>query len=177
MNLREIVRFISRDTCCCHVLCIYNSVYVACFLLTLKSCVTEIKNCTTSDETPPLYSASGLLGPLLSGYEILTAVVMKGSVLWDITPCTPLKVNRRFEGTCRLHLQGRKVSHARNQREAELYLPHASRWLLVLFGAEDGGGMSLRNISRPSTDSSAISQYRPFQTILVICFIDLLISC
>jgi hypothetical protein len=26
---------------------------------------------------------------------------------WDITPCSPLKVNRRFGGTYRLHLQGR----------------------------------------------------------------------
>jgi hypothetical protein len=26
---------------------------------------------------------------------------------WDITPCSPLSVNRRFGGTYRLHLQGR----------------------------------------------------------------------
>jgi hypothetical protein len=37
-------------------------------------------------------------------YEVLTAVVMKISIFWDITPCRPLKVNRRFWGTCRLHL-------------------------------------------------------------------------
>jgi hypothetical protein len=29
--------------------------------------------------------------------------------------CSPLKVNRRFGGTCRLHLQGRRISRARNQ--------------------------------------------------------------
>jgi hypothetical protein len=27
---------------------------------------------------------------------------------WDITPCSALSVNRRFGGTCRLHLEGRK---------------------------------------------------------------------
>jgi hypothetical protein len=27
------------------------------------------------------------------GVEILTAVVMKSTVFWDITPCSPLKVN------------------------------------------------------------------------------------
>jgi hypothetical protein len=27
------------------------------------------------------------------GYEVLTAVVMNSSVFWDITPCSPLKVN------------------------------------------------------------------------------------
>jgi hypothetical protein len=29
---------------------------------------------------------------------------MKSSVFWDITPSSPLKINRRFGGTCRLHL-------------------------------------------------------------------------
>jgi hypothetical protein len=29
-------------------------------------------------------------------YEVLTAVVMKGSIFWDITPFSPLKVNRCF---------------------------------------------------------------------------------
>jgi hypothetical protein len=37
---------------------------------------------------------------------------------WDITPCSPLKFNRRFGRTCRLHLQGRKISQARNQRDS-----------------------------------------------------------
>jgi hypothetical protein len=27
------------------------------------------------------------------GFEVLTAVVMKSSIFWDITPCNPLKVN------------------------------------------------------------------------------------
>jgi hypothetical protein len=27
-------------------------------------------------------------------YEVLTAAVMKSTVFWDITPCSPLKVNR-----------------------------------------------------------------------------------
>jgi hypothetical protein len=41
-------------------------------------------------------------------------MVMKGSIFWDITPCSPLKVNRRCGGTCVLHLQGRIISRARN---------------------------------------------------------------
>jgi hypothetical protein len=43
---------------------------------------------------------------------------LKNSVLWDITPCSPLKVNRSFGTTCRLHLQCRRISQARNQHEA-----------------------------------------------------------
>jgi hypothetical protein len=41
-------------------------------------------------------------------FEVLTAVVMKSTNFWDITPCSPLSVNRRFGGTYRLHLQARK---------------------------------------------------------------------
>jgi hypothetical protein len=43
---------------------------------------------------------------------------MKSPVFWDITPCRPLKVNGRFGETCTLHLQGRRISQASNQREA-----------------------------------------------------------
>jgi hypothetical protein len=32
-------------------------------------------------------------------------------------PCSPLKINWRFGRTCHLHLQGRRISEARNQRE------------------------------------------------------------
>jgi hypothetical protein len=49
-------------------------------------------------------------------------VVMKNTIFWDIMLCSPLKVNRRFAETYRLHLQGRKISQARNQRK---------RWFLV----------------------------------------------
>jgi hypothetical protein len=33
------------------------------------------------------------------GFEVLTAVVMGSYIFWDITPCSPLKVNRLFGGT------------------------------------------------------------------------------
>jgi hypothetical protein len=51
-----------------------------------------------------------------AGSEVLTAVVMKSSIFWDITPCSPLKVTGRFGGARRL--DGRRISQARNQREA-----------------------------------------------------------
>jgi hypothetical protein len=44
--------------------------------------------------------------------------IPKTSVFWDITPCIPLKVNQRYGGTCGFHLQGRRISQARNHREA-----------------------------------------------------------
>jgi hypothetical protein len=48
------------------------------------------------------------------GFEALTAVVMKTYIFWDITPCSPLKVSRRFGGICH-HLQRWRVSQDRNQ--------------------------------------------------------------
>jgi hypothetical protein len=42
------------------------------------------------------------------GFEVFTAVVMKSIIFWDVTPCSPLSCDRRFEGTYRLHLQGRR---------------------------------------------------------------------
>jgi hypothetical protein len=68
---------------------------------------------------------------------------MNISLFWEITPCSPLKVNRHFGGTCRLHLQGLKVSQAINYHEA------ASKQAGVLclhFSSENGGDMFFRKV-------------------------------
>jgi hypothetical protein len=36
-------------------------------------------------------------------------LTLKNVILWDVTPCRSY-VDRSFRGTCRLHLQGRKIS-------------------------------------------------------------------
>jgi hypothetical protein len=46
------------------------------------------------------------------GFEVLTAVDVKSKIFWDITPCSPLKVNRRFGRTSRLHLEGGRIIQA-----------------------------------------------------------------
>jgi hypothetical protein len=33
------------------------------------------------------------------GFKALTAVVTNSFIFWDVTTCSPLKVNRRFGGT------------------------------------------------------------------------------
>jgi hypothetical protein len=43
------------------------------------------------------------------GFEVFTAVVMKSIIFWDMTPCSPFSCTRRFGGTYRLHLQGRRI--------------------------------------------------------------------
>jgi hypothetical protein len=39
------------------------------------------------------------------------------SILWDLTPYSPFKINRLFGGICRLNLRVRRISQARNQHE------------------------------------------------------------
>jgi hypothetical protein len=73
------------------------------------------------------------------GSEVLTAVVMKCSIFWDITPCCTLKVNRHFGRTCRLHLQCRRISQLRSKYEA--YIKQA---------------LFLRNIGWLSADYTAL---------------------
>jgi hypothetical protein len=50
--------------------------------------------------------------------EVLTAVAVMCYVFLDIKPWSPSKVNRRFGGTPRLHLQLRRTIQTRNQHEA-----------------------------------------------------------
>jgi hypothetical protein len=45
-----------------------------------------------------------ILPVVLYGYKGINRAMVKSSIFWDITPCSPLKINRRFGGTCHLHL-------------------------------------------------------------------------
>jgi hypothetical protein len=47
-----------------------------------------------------------------------TKKTLKSSIFWVITPCSTLKVNRRFGEISSLHLQGTIISRVRNQRES-----------------------------------------------------------
>jgi hypothetical protein len=67
-------------------------------------------------------------------FEILTAVVMKSSILWDTRPCSQLKLKRRFGGKCRIH---------------------PDFLLGLFFDTEDGSGMFLRNVGLLSIDYMA----------------------
>jgi hypothetical protein len=59
-----------------------------------------------------------LIGCLKMELEDLDWIYLKSSFFWDIMPCMPLKVNRLLAVTCRSHLQGQRISQARNQHEA-----------------------------------------------------------
>jgi hypothetical protein len=44
------------------------------------------------------------------GFEVLTSVIMKNTVFWDMTPCSPVVVHRRFGRTYCMHFQDRILS-------------------------------------------------------------------
>jgi hypothetical protein len=52
---------------------------------------------------------------VVSDFENCTA--FQSSIFLDITPCSPLKVKWRFGVTCRLNLQGRRVSQETNVKQ------------------------------------------------------------
>jgi hypothetical protein len=59
-----------------------------------------------------------IIMPSAVTHNIKNCCCIKSSVFWDITPRSPLKVNRRFGGAYRPYLQGQRISQARNQRDA-----------------------------------------------------------
>jgi hypothetical protein len=67
---------------------------------------------------------------------------MNSYVFWAISPCSPMKVNRRFGGTYYLHPQNRKRNEGRNKYEAG-----GQTELCILIDPKDGCDIFLRNIS------------------------------
>jgi hypothetical protein len=58
------------------------------------------------------------------GFEVFTAVITNSSVSWNVTSCSPLRVNWCFTGTYRLYFQGLRVSPASNPYEADSKQSH-----------------------------------------------------
>jgi hypothetical protein len=92
-------------------------------------------------ETAVTVRSSGLYCVLLSANSSLDRRVL--TAFWDITPCSPLKINRRFGGTYRLHYSGRIISRPNRALLSTCF--HADI-LFGLFYSEDGDDMFLWNI-------------------------------
>jgi hypothetical protein len=66
----------------------------------------------------------------LVGFEVFTAVYLKSIFFWDMTPCSALSGTRRFGGTYRLHLQGRRiVQQSSEQASGKRSLPAEDRYI------------------------------------------------
>jgi hypothetical protein len=55
-------------------------------------------------------------------------------------PCSPVNINRCFGRICRLHLQGRRVSQARNQRESRWQAEQSAGRNFGLYRKQEGNG-------------------------------------
>jgi hypothetical protein len=42
--------------------------------------------------------------------ETMAILIKKISTFWGITSCSQFRVNRRFEGICRIHHHGRRIN-------------------------------------------------------------------
>jgi hypothetical protein len=62
-------------------------------------------------------------------------MVMKGSIFCDVTPCTSLKITRRFGGTC-VSVEGQ------DKQKPNMKYAASRTWL----DPEDGGDMFFRNV-------------------------------
>jgi hypothetical protein len=82
----------------------------------------------------------------LVGYEVLTAVVTYSAIFWDTSPCSLLKVNRRFGRTYRFYIQGR-INRARYQRE--------DRWLTTDVSEENIASISMAEKAEQDTSFNA----------------------
>jgi hypothetical protein len=85
---------------------------------------------------------------IVAGFEVLTAVTMKSSIFWYITPCCSVKVNQRFGVTYRFHLQGRRIRQAIDQHELgrKQSMIHAGFLLGLHFDPEYEFNMFHRNV-------------------------------
>jgi hypothetical protein len=58
------------------------------------------------------FLSTGRASAIMVMYAIVTPYItleiLKRIIFWDMTPCSSLSFNRRFGGTYRLHLQGRR---------------------------------------------------------------------
>jgi hypothetical protein len=58
--------------------------------------------------------------------DVLTAVITKSSLFYDMTPCSPLKVSRNLGKKFRVCHQGWRVSRGRNLEDGDMYLLKSS---------------------------------------------------
>jgi hypothetical protein len=100
------------------------------------------------------------------GFEVLTAVVMQSIIFWDMTLCSALSCTRRFGGTYRLHLQGRRIVQQTSkqagttQHTTQRHIPEDDTLLNAMLSAESQLTYQ-RNMSPPSSVSKNKPSMKP----------------
>jgi hypothetical protein len=103
--------------------------------------VQKANYCVYPVSSPQLAAESSFVG-----FEVLTAVVMKSTIFWDITQCSPLKVNRFRRNMSRLSSGSKNKPSKISVSSAACYLLHAGFLLGLFFEPEDGGDIFLRKV-------------------------------
>jgi hypothetical protein len=100
-----------------------NIIFITRSLHKLRKKVRTVKPCLLACLRSNIgnYHHHGLYCIVCSSSEF-NSYDLKGSAFGEITPCSPLKANRRFGGTCRIHLHDRRINQTRNQYEAGIEL-------------------------------------------------------
>jgi hypothetical protein len=71
---------------------------------------------------------------------------------WNVVPCSPVEIDRRFGGTYCLHLKDQRVSQTRSKHQVGRYstllyvILSACFFRGLLYSPEDGGSMFLQNV-------------------------------
>jgi hypothetical protein len=90
------------------------------------------------------------------GIQVFTAMTVKSLIIWVVKPCISENF-RRFGGTHRLHIQGRRFSQARNQYK------EAANWARFILASWNGGYIFFWNL-RPSPDFTASQPRRRYSS-------------
>jgi hypothetical protein len=101
------------------------------------------------------------------GFEVLTSVVMKISIFWDIAPCSPLKVNRCFGGTCFLRIQGRPGVISQN---IEIFI-FGIHWKLAYFASFHSSIWCSGAVVDPCSEGARLNISADLRTILTELFV------
>jgi hypothetical protein len=70
------------------------------------------------DVTPCMWRMHAIVSEEIAASIFSVQELLKSSNFWDITLCSPMKVNRRFRGICLFHLPDRSISQSRNWCES-----------------------------------------------------------
>jgi hypothetical protein len=76
-------------------------------------------------------------------YQFLVAFTVNGTVFWIVTACSSVRSSVR---TYRLHLQARRIIHARDEQRQVVVCSSFGFLVGLLFDSEDGGDMPLSGL-------------------------------
>jgi hypothetical protein len=122
------------------------------------TCLTSLSLSNWLRTTGVAYWHSSFVLPIL---RILNQARTKEHYFLGLTPCTSLKVNRRFGGTYPLHLQGSKNKPSKKPAWKQV-ASRAWRPVWIILRPWRWGNMFLRNIGWILTDYRALYPRRYF---------------